>query len=489
MPPPPSPPNHEPSFQSINKYIPDPPWSRSRSGNEGRNQRSNASMSINSLVELAPQPSHRPPAWSPMMSKASHNGLPRTRPNSPGPPHGFRHESGSNPYTPPAKHEADSTRLGEGNGFHHRSPHEPQTQPGEKPGTNVYGFSRLLQPFHHSPPPGSGGHPPRPFSQPAGIEQISRERIPEDAPRFPHEREAPVAYGKLQRDRAFSDLDGRKGHGYGEQLPRTYHEPVFGRLAEEGLAHPPHGRPSFYEDRAPFPSRHGMPPDVAEYRDGHFHPREAADQLRQEYPTSRLEQQPIFGNHGQYQELQDPGKFISPRIDRRPQRTPPIVDAGLRQSIEDSRAQHRSFLGVVNEQARFERGSPLPQAVQGAQSQPAGSGRDPGIKSEFGRMFSGLGSGVGSTPQPNGALTPSRHSPLDERRPSENTARRDYHQNTMGSGARGGRRAKRGGLDETRMDLEPSDSRLTSAALSKVPKRNRYIPAPMAHHHQPAAPQ
>lgn len=356
-------------------------------------------------------------------------------------------------------------------------------------GSNVHGFSRLLQPLHHSSAPGSGPYPPRPFSQPAGIEPSVREQTHEDPRRLPTEREAPVAYGKLLRDRALSDHDSRKGHPYAEQPPRNYHEPAFGRLAEAGPGHPPHTRPSFYEDRAPFPSRHDLPPDVAEYRDARFPPIGPAEQSRQEHPISRPEQYAIFDNRGQYPESQGPAKFVPQEVDRRPQRTPPIVDAGLRQSIEDSRAQHRSFLGLVNEQARFERGSPLPQAVQGAQSQPAGSGRDPGIKSEFGRMFSGLGSGVGSTPQPNGTSTPTRRSPLDERRPSENLARRDHHQTTMGAGSRGGRRAKRGGLDETRMGIEPSDSRLTSAALSKVPKRNRYIPAPVPHQHHPAQPQ
>lgn len=52
------------------------------------------------------------------------------------------------------------------------------------------------------------------------------------------------------------------------------------------------------------------------------------------------------------------------------------------------------------------RNSPLPQAVQGAQSQLSGPGDEPGIKSEFGRMFSGIGSGVG-VGSSSGALTPS----------------------------------------------------------------------------------
>ena len=54
----------------------------------------------------------------------------------------------------------------------------------------------------------------------------------------------------------------------------------------------------------------------------------------------------------------------------------------------------------------------MPQAVQGAQMQPTGAGSDPNIKSEFGRIFQGLGSGLG------GSMTPSRGSPMPQRHPS-----------------------------------------------------------------------
>ena len=90
----------------------------------------------------------------------------------------------------------------------------------------------------------------------------------------------------------------------------------------------------------------------------------------------------------------------------------PLLDAHLRKSLEDT--QHRSILGAgYDSHRRVDRFSPLPQAVQGASSEPVGSGRASNIKTEFGRMFSGLGSGVGSTPVPmpphsNGSPTPAR---------------------------------------------------------------------------------
>lgn len=84
----------------------------------------------------------------------------------------------------------------------------------------------------------------------------------------------------------------------------------------------------------------------------------------------------------------------------------------------------RGFLGVqeINRKGRI---SPLPQAVQGAQPQHGGPGGEPGIKSEFGRMFSGLGSGVGGA---RGAPSPANAPPG---MPFSNSgpARRDEHDN------------------------------------------------------------
>ena len=85
---------------------------------------------------------------------------------------------------------------------------------------------------------------------------------------------------------------------------------------------------------------------------------------------------------------------------------------------ESEGSVHRAILNLSPEVNRVGRNSPLPQAVQGAQTRHMGPGENrPGIKTEFGRMFSGLGSGVGTaTPTAgqsvNGATTPSRVTPL-----------------------------------------------------------------------------
>ncbi|PNS16751.1 hypothetical protein CAC42_4715 [Sphaceloma murrayae] len=85
---------------------------------------------------------------------------------------------------------------------------------------------------------------------------------------------------------------------------------------------------------------------------------------------------------------------------------------------DDGQPIARAYLTVSPELNRKGgRASPLPQAVQGAQPRLMGPGRDPSIKNEFGRMFSGLGSGVGGSNTPTGPysasgnLTPSRLSP------------------------------------------------------------------------------
>jgi hypothetical protein len=88
-----------------------------------------------------------------------------------------------------------------------------------------------------------------------------------------------------------------------------------------------------------------------------------------------------------------------------------LHDGSSRRASGEEMQRSRSFLGMGSESYRRGRASPLPQAVKGAQAQPAGpGGGDPGVKSEFGRIFQGLGSGLGGA----GSLTPSRQSPAPQ---------------------------------------------------------------------------
>lgn len=144
--------------------------------------------------------------------------------------------------------------------------------------------------------------------------------------------------------------------------------------------------------------------------------------------------------------------------------------------------QQQRFLGVqeINRKGRV---SPLPQAVQGAQGQIGGPGGEPGIKSEFGRMFSGIGSGVGAMGAP---------SPVSagQQLPFSGQLRREDVENLPGqdsslengkmarSSSRGGGNPRRRKLKEedSRGDDESSTGRRTPSGRGKRAKTH--------HHHQ-----
>lgn len=86
-----------------------------------------------------------------------------------------------------------------------------------------------------------------------------------------------------------------------------------------------------------------------------------------------------------------------------------------RRKGSDELMQQRNLLGVGNDGKRGGRASPLPQAVQGAQAQIIGPAGESGIKGELGRVFSGIGSGVGGVTAPpvsSGPPTPMAASPF-----------------------------------------------------------------------------
>ena len=134
--------------------------------------------------------------------------------------------------------------------------------------------------------------------------------------------------------------------------------------------------------------------------------------------------------------------------------------------------QHsKSHIGLgLEESRRTGRASPLPQAVQGAQAPPFMTGKDPGIKSEFGRMFSGLG-GLGSS-------TPLRGSPLPQssqegQEPGEMMRRISSQQ---------GRKPKRVKDESNVFDDDSNDGRGTPTGVRGA-KRNKYTHPPGHHHH------
>ncbi|KAF2017149.1 Rxt3-domain-containing protein [Aaosphaeria arxii CBS 175.79] len=139
--------------------------------------------------------------------------------------------------------------------------------------------------------------------------------------------------------------------------------------------------------------------------------------------------------------------------------------------------QHSKALLALGPEAnrRTGRASPLPQAVQGAQSQPLSIGKDPSIKSEFGRMFSGLGSGLGSS-------TPSRQSPMPGNGiepPPQGLDLNELRLQRVNS--QNGRKAKRVKDEELVFENESVDGRGTPSGRGS--KRNKHNHPGHHHHH------
>lgn len=140
--------------------------------------------------------------------------------------------------------------------------------------------------------------------------------------------------------------------------------------------------------------------------------------------------------------------------------------------------QPRGLLSVqeINRKGRV---SPLPQAVQGAQPQLPGPTDEPRIKSEFGRMFSGIGSGIGApSPVPGGAQIAHTNANLARREDSDAT--QHAPEPPAKPAARGKRRKAKD--DEGKAD-EDSTGRSTPAGRTKRAKTSAH------HHHHQYAPR
>jgi len=151
------------------------------------------------------------------------------------------------------------------------------------------------------------------------------------------------------------------------------------------------------------------------------------------------------------------------------------------EEIATPHSQQRHLLSIqeINRKGRI---SPLPQAVQGAQPQLAGPAGEPGIKSEFGRMFSGIGTGVGnmSSPVPSGAQLPYAAPGLLRREDSDGVPPEPLGGDTSAKGGQPnrGKRRKQQKEDDVRGD-EESTGRLTPVgARAKKAKTHSH------HHHQ-----
>ena len=154
-------------------------------------------------------------------------------------------------------------------------------------------------------------------------------------------------------------------------------------------------------------------------------------------------------------------------------------------SMEESQHALKSLPNLlVENNKRSGRISPLPQAVQGAQGRVRGPASEPGIKNEFARMFSGIGSGVGSamsTPVPQ-EMGPSNSIPSSPTRMEEPGRRTPFRvRSEVGEPAkarattsRGGRRNRKVKDEESRIETgNISAQGLTRSFSARGAKRSR----------------
>ena len=147
---------------------------------------------------------------------------------------------------------------------------------------------------------------------------------------------------------------------------------------------------------------------------------------------------------------------------------------------------HRSSLALLMDNNRRGRISPLPQAVQGAQARVSGPASDPGIKSEFAKMFIGIGSGVGRAGRlGSGTSTPFSPSPtknIESGRKTPIVGRGESIElgNTW-VGSKGGRKARKAKEEEPRLGSEVKPTENNAGAIgTRGVKRTRH-----SHHHHP----
>lgn len=152
-----------------------------------------------------------------------------------------------------------------------------------------------------------------------------------------------------------------------------------------------------------------------------------------------------------------------------------------RRKGSDDLIQHRTLLGIGADGKRTGRASPLPQAVQGAQAQFIGSAGETGLKGELGRVFAGIGSGVGTGPSSStgsGPSTPMTASPF--KRDSFGTSEHADEAKAGRGGAALGR--KRSSKDEEPSDLGDHAQEVRGNPSSRgTSRRGRHV---HHHHHQ-----
>ena len=443
-------------------------------------------------------PGYPPPIHaSPRVHSTSAEYPPFRRPQTPDHQRPYDHRGGAGSAGPsphgPYSSTPDVPRFSTPQGYHQRHPSAPA--------------DTSREPGRMSAGPTASGGPPKPFSVPPRHEDpYARQYAYDDRYRTDRERQVvPEGRDREGRERAYSGgaVDSRRQHMSPHELGRPEsnpHQPSpYGRppdqrdprdqwgrpVAEQGyratLEHqrqhpdfpptsapyPPHGT-SPYQGPGPerYPGQHqgvpGGPPPHDPAERARFEQAQQQQQQQQHHHMNRGRSgeeagppPPVAYGHG--------GPYESPRK----------LGDGDRHGPN---GMQRNLLALQDINRNKGRMSPLPQAVQGAQPQQPGPGAEPGIKSEFGRMFSGIGSGVGgvSSPVASGA------SPAF---PSQGHSSYPAHREEVPSGDVGPDKTKGGGRrrkmkDDDVRDDDSSGRQTPGARANKRSKPHQH------HHHQ-----
>ncbi|KZF19891.1 Rxt3-domain-containing protein [Xylona heveae TC161] len=305
------------------------------------------------------------------------------------------------------------------------SPHMPeQSMSGNGRPTEMHGPTSVISPLA------------TPMAGPReGVVEVSRASDPSPRPMgpeyfrgppamFPGERERAVEEARAIEQRAAEDRaafearqEAERGAMWGMRMPprHSFDEQqmtgpsTLNRPPGPGFqAYPPTTRSPFVAPSPPLRNQGLQPPGSSQP------PHMAAPRTES---SGAFEPESIDRGRPMPQSLTAFGGIFSPRPRIVEQQAQPQGPPPPPKPVEEPpppTASSRNYLGVNSDVKKTGRVSPAPQAVQGAQGQVNGPG-EPGIKSEFGRMFSGIGSGVGSVmtagPGSSGSQTPFGQSP------------------------------------------------------------------------------
>ncbi|KMU73850.1 hypothetical protein CISG_10237 [Coccidioides immitis RMSCC 3703] len=286
-----------------------------------------------------------------------------------------------------------------------------------------------------------------------GRDLVSRDHVQEPG----HQHQPQVRYGQHHSDR-----DERQSRAPWEpNLPRLSPEPGRYPSGESVAGHGFGGLHTYTKSLGSQPGApRSLPGPQLQPRQEPSPSQESSPSATRRFPNPRL-YSPAPGPR--------PPPFSGPGTE---EHHPPRVTV-------DEQLHHRTILNLNAENKRG-RVSPLPQAVQGAQAQLIGPAGEPGIQSELGRVFSGIGSGVGVSG--SGPPTPLGSSSF--RKDVTGRPLNSEYGDAMGTGAKpsrsNSRRSRRIKDEEAREDSESTNAQRETSLVrgGGASRRARHV-----HHH------